>query len=165
MLVAACSSPPPENKTVPTPNLGVSLHEAERFFNGMGGGGWKVGQYTGGEVGYASGNGDEYVCDVLLSGRVVALNRVYVGCSPDGPIKSTAQQAAEVFNATIHRFAPDASKWAAQTTAGLTANPSSVVSNQHKIVNSTFVEIQQSSAGATLVIEPEIIAKAQPGVG
>ena len=131
----------------------------------MGGGPWKYGEYTGGVVGYASGDGVAHYCDVLFSGRVVALNRVFVDCLPIGPSKATPQQAAKVFNATVDRFAPDASKWAEETTAGLTANPSSVVSTKHKIVNSTFVEIQQSSAAATLVIEPEVIAKEQPGLG
>ncbi len=161
VLLAACSSTP-ETTTIPTPNLGVSLHEAEQFFKGMGGGGWKYGAITGGIVGYASGDGQAYYCDVQLSGRVVALNNLFVGCLPSGASKSTPQQAAKVINATVHRFVPDASKWAQETTAGLTANPSSVLSSDHKIVNSTYVEIQHSSAGASLVIEPEIIAKAQP---
>lgn len=164
LLFAACSSSP-QTKAIPSPNLGVSLHEAEKFFNGMGGGGWRYGEYTGGVVGYAAGDGHAYYCDVLLSGRLVALNRVFVGCAPDGPNKSTPQQAAKVFDATVHRFAPDASQWAEEITAGLTANPSSAVSNQQKIVNSKSVDIQQSSSGATLTIEPEVLAKEQPAPG
>ena len=160
-LLAACSSTP-ETKTIPTPNLGVSLHEAEQFFKGMGGGGWKYGEYTGGVVGYAAGDAQGYYCEVQLSGRAAALNNVFVACLPSGSSKSTPQQAAKVFNTTVHRFVPDAYKWAQETTAGLTANPSSVLSTDHKVVNSTHVEIQQSSEGATLVIEPEVTAKAQP---
>ena len=128
----------------------------------MGGGGWTVGAFTGGVIGYASGDGQTHHCDVQLSGRAVALNHVFVACLPSGAGKSTPQQAAEVINATVHRFVPGASKWAEETTAGLIANPSGVASSHHKIVNSTFVEIQQSPQGATLVIEPEIIAKGQP---
>lgn len=161
-LLGACSSSPPKTKTIPNPNLGVSLRQAEQFFKSMGGGEFKYGTYTGGVVGYASGDGTAYYCDVLLSGRVVELNRVFVACMPSGPIKSTPEQTAKVFDATVHRFAPDASKWAEATTAALIANPSSVVSSQHTIANSESVVIQQSSAGATLTIEPEAISKEQP---
>jgi hypothetical protein len=114
-------------------------------------------------IGYASGDESGYHCDVQLGGRVAALNRVFVSCLPSGPSMATPQQAAQVFNATVHRFVPGATRWAQETTAGMVANPSSVSSGDHKIVNSTSVEIQGSSSeGATLVIEPESIAKAQP---
>jgi hypothetical protein len=163
LLLAACSSSPPATKPIPTPNLGVDLDAAQKFFNGMGGGGWKVGALIGGVIGYASGDENGYHCEVQLAGRVVALNRVFVSCLPSGPSMATPQQAAQVFNATVHRFAPGASRWAQETTAGMVANPSSVEPGDHKTVNSTFVEIQGSSVGATLVIEPEATAKAQPG--
>lgn len=160
VLLAACSGP--SAKPIPIPNLGVSLRQAQHFFNGMGGGGWKPGALTGGVVGYAAGDGQGHYCDVQLSGRVVALNYVLVGCLPSGASKSTPQQAATVIDATVHRFAPAASKWAQDVTAGLVANPSGAASSHRKTVGSTSVEIQQSPAGATVVIQPEVIAKAQP---
>jgi hypothetical protein len=170
LLLAACGSgsgsgsgSPPTTKPIPTPNIGVSLNAAKKFFNGMGGGKWTIGEITGGLVGYASGDAQGYHCDVELSGQVFALNRVLVGCLPTGPSASTPQQATEVFNATVHRFVPGASQWAQETTTALTANPSSAQSTETKVVNSTSVEIQASPSGATLVIEPEVIAKAQSG--
>jgi hypothetical protein len=163
LLLAACSSSPPETKPIPIPHLGVSLTAAQRFFNGMGGGGWTIGRITGGVVGRASGDEHGYHCDVQLAGPIVALNRVFVSCLSSGPSMATPQQAAEVFNATVHRFAPRASNWAQETTAGMIANPSSVDSGEQTVVNSTSLEIQGSSVGATLVIEPEATAKAQPG--
>lgn len=75
LLLAACSSTP-QPTAIPNLSIGVSLHEAQKFFNGMGGGGWKVGSITGGVIGYASGDGRVYHCVVQLGGRAVALNRV-----------------------------------------------------------------------------------------
>jgi hypothetical protein len=159
--LAACSSSPPATKPIPTPSLGVDLDAAQKFFNGMGGGGWRVGALIGGVIGYASGDESGYHCDVQLGGRVSALNRVFVACMSGGPSSATPQQAAQVFNATVHRFVPGATRWAQETTAGMVANAPSGNSGHHKIVNSTSVEIQGSSEAAQLVIEPESTAKAQ----
>jgi hypothetical protein len=158
--LAACGSGP-ATKTIPTPGLGISLHEAERFFNQQGGGGWRTGQYTGGTVGYAAGNASGHFCPTQLSGRARELNRFYVGCLNEAVAQVTPEEAAAVIEATVHRVVPAATGWARDTTASFNSSSSSAMPVSTKISGSTYLSITQAQGGMVLAIEPKVLAAAQ----
>jgi hypothetical protein len=161
VALAACGGSP-ATITIPTPGLGISLHEAEQFFNKQGGGGWKFGEYTGGTVGYAAGNASGQFCPTQLSGRTKELNRIYVGCESEELAEVTPQEAAAVIEATVHRVVPAATGWAREATASLTTTSSSATPESTKTYGPTYLSITQAPAGGMLLtIEPKVVATAQ----
>ena len=164
VALAACGGGP-ATKTIPTLGLGVSLHEAEHFFNQQGGGEWRAGEYTGGVVGYAAGNASGHFCPAQLNGETKNLNHIYVACLNEADATATPQETAAVIEATVHRVVPAATDWARETMASLTSSPSSATSIRSKISGPTYLSITQTDQGTVLVIEPEILAtgQRQPG--
>jgi hypothetical protein len=160
VTLAACGGGP-ATTTIPTIGLGVSLHEAEHFFNQQGGGGWIPGEYTGGEIGYAGGNLTGRYCPAQLSGQVKELNHIYVACLNTPATKVTPEETAEVIQATVHRFVPGATDWARETVASLSSSSSSATPTHTKISGSTYLSISQTQPGVILEIEPELLAKGQ----
>ena len=160
VVVAACGGGP-ATTTIPTIGLGVSLHDAEHFFNLQGGGGWIPGEYTGGEIGYAGGNATGRYCPAQLSGQVKELNHIYVACLNVTATKVTPEETAAVIQATVHRFVPAATDWARETMASLSSSSSSATSTRTKISGSTYLSISQSQPGVVLEIEPVLLAKGQ----
>jgi hypothetical protein len=161
VALAACGGGQPATTTVPTPGLGISLHDAEQFFNQRGGGEWRAGQYTGGQVGYAAGNANGHYCPSELSGRAKDLNHIYVGCLNEAQAEVTPEEAATVIQATVHRVVPAATNWAQEATASLTSSSSSAGSVRTTISGSTYLSITRAQSGLVLVIEPEVQATGQ----
>jgi hypothetical protein len=160
VALAACGGGP-ATTTIPTLGIGISLHEAEQFFNQQGGGGWIPGEYTGGKVGYAGGNATGHFCPTQLNGPVKDLNHIYVGCVNEAVAKVTPEEAEAVIQATVHRVVPGATDWARETMASLSSSSSSATSIRTKIFGPTYLSITGMPTGAVLVIEPEISATGQ----
>ena len=161
VALAACGGGPATTTTIPTLGLGISLHDAEQFFNQQGGKGWIPGEYTGGEVGYAAGNATGHFCPTQLSGPVKNLNHIYVGCLNEAGSTATPEEVAAIIQATVHRVVPGATDWARETMASLSTSSSSATSTRTKISGPTYLSIAQTQEGVVLVIEPEVLAKGQ----
>jgi hypothetical protein len=162
-LTACGGGPGTTTTTIPTLGLGISLHDAKQFFNHQGGGDWKLGEYTGGEVGYAAGNASGHFCPTQLNGRTIDLNHIYVACLNEAGVgtRATPEEAAAVVEATIHRVVPGATEWARKTLASSGSSSSSDGSIRTKISGPTYLSITQGGEGMVLVIEPEINAAGQ----
>src|SRR5271163_31484 len=143
VALAACGGGPATTTTIPTPGLGISLHDAEQFFNQQGGGEWRPGEYTGGIVGYSAGNASGHFCPAQLNGRAIDLNHIYVACLNEPPAKATPEETAAVIGATVHRVVPGATDWARETAASLSSSTSSATSIGTKISGPTYLSITQ----------------------
>ena len=149
VTLAACGGGP-ATTTIPTIGLGVSLHEAEQFFNQQGGGGWIPGEYTGGEIGYAGGNATGRYCPAQLSGQVKELNHIYVACLNTPATKVTPEETAAVIQATVHRFVPGATDWARETMASLSSSSSSATSDTYQdFWPNLFVDFADAAGGGS----------------